>query len=93
MMADVSEEGEDIWQDLQEDCRAEDPKANSRVFDWAMGSEWPGIVEGLAPSEMKEETSKAQPSEKKDDDGKPGPPGTLSGNRSGRAALRREQRE
>jgi hypothetical protein len=33
------------------------------------------------------------PSEKKDDDDAPGPPGTLSGNPSGRAALRKEQRE
>jgi hypothetical protein len=48
---------------------------------------------GLAPSETKEETSKAQPLGKKDDDGTPGPPGTLSWNSSGRAALRREQQE
>jgi hypothetical protein len=38
-MATMSEEGGDIRQDLQEDCRAENRKANSRVFDWAMGSE------------------------------------------------------
>jgi hypothetical protein len=35
----TSEEGEDIRQDLQEDGRAGDGKANSRVFDWATGSE------------------------------------------------------
>jgi hypothetical protein len=35
----TSEEGEDILQDLQEDGRAGDRKANSRVFDWATGSE------------------------------------------------------
>jgi predicted metalloprotease len=29
----TSEEGEDIRQDLQEDCRAGVQKANSRVFD------------------------------------------------------------
>jgi hypothetical protein len=50
-------------------------------------------VEGSAPSETKVETSKAQPSQKKDDGGTPGPTGTLSRNRSGLAALRREQRE
>jgi hypothetical protein len=38
--------------------------------------------------------SKAQPSEKNKDDGDiPGPACALSGNCSGRAALRREQRE
>jgi hypothetical protein len=35
----TSEEVEDIQQDLQEDGRAGDRKANSRVFDWAIGSE------------------------------------------------------
>jgi hypothetical protein len=56
--------------------------------------EWvTGHVEGSAPSETKE-TSKAQPSEKNEDDGgTPGPPRTLSRNGSGRAALRKEQRE
>jgi hypothetical protein len=38
-MAAMSEEGEDIRQDLQKDRTAEDRKANSWVFDWAMGSE------------------------------------------------------
>jgi hypothetical protein len=43
---------------------------------------------------MKEETPKAQHSEKnKDDGGTPGLACTLSGNRSGRAALRGEQQE
>jgi hypothetical protein len=42
---------------------------------------------------MNEEMSKAQTSEKKDDGGTAGPPSTLSGNRSGRVDLRREQRE
>jgi hypothetical protein len=37
--ADMSEEGEDIWQDLQEDHRAGDRKANSWVFSWATESE------------------------------------------------------
>jgi hypothetical protein len=37
--AATSEEGEDIRQDLQEDRRAGDRKANSRVFDWPTGSE------------------------------------------------------
>lgn len=34
-MTAMSEEG----QDLQEDCRAEDRKAYSEVFDWAAESE------------------------------------------------------
>jgi hypothetical protein len=38
-MANTSEEGKDIQQDLQEDCRAADRKATSRVFNWVMGSE------------------------------------------------------
>jgi hypothetical protein len=64
-------------------------------FHRAMGSELLDIVKGSAPSETKEETSKAQPSErnKDDDGGKPGPACTLSGSRSGRVTLRREQRE
>jgi hypothetical protein len=52
--------------------------------DWTL---WRG-----RPSETNEEMSKAQPLEKKDG-GTPGPPGTLSGNRAGRVALRREQWE
>jgi hypothetical protein len=35
----TSEEVEDIQQDLQEDRRADDRKANTWVFDWATGSE------------------------------------------------------
>jgi hypothetical protein len=63
-LAATSEEGEDIRQDLQEDSRAGDRKANSRVFDWVTGSESLDIVEGSRPSpETKKETSKAQPSE------------------------------
>jgi hypothetical protein len=90
----MSEEGEDIRQDFREDRRAGDRKAISRVFDWATGIEQLDIVEGSAPSETKEETSKAQPSEKnKDDGGTPGPIRNLSGNRSGRATLTREERE
>jgi hypothetical protein len=43
---------------------------------------------------MKEETFKAQPSEKnKNDCGTPGLAHTLTGNHSGQAALRREQQE
>jgi hypothetical protein len=38
-MAAMSEEGEEIQQDLQGDCRAGDRKANSQIFDWATGSE------------------------------------------------------
>jgi hypothetical protein len=53
----------EIQQDLQEDSRAGDQKANSHVFNWAVESDCLDIVEGLAPSEMKEETSKAQPLE------------------------------
>jgi hypothetical protein len=49
---------------------------------------------GVGSSEMKEETFKAQPSEKnKDDVGTLRPSCKLSENRTGRAALRREQRE
>jgi hypothetical protein len=58
-------EGEDIRQDLQEDRRVSNQKVNSRAFDWATGSECLDIMEGSAPSETKEETSKAQPLEKK----------------------------
>jgi hypothetical protein len=51
-------------------------------------------VEGSAPTETKEVTSKAQPLEKnKDDGGTLGPARNVSGNRSGCAALRREQVE
>jgi hypothetical protein len=37
--AATCKEGEDIRQDLQEDRRAGDRKANGRVFDWATGNE------------------------------------------------------
>jgi hypothetical protein len=37
--ATVTEEGEDIRQDLRENHRAGDRKANSQVFDWVTGSE------------------------------------------------------
>jgi hypothetical protein len=37
--AAMSEEGEDIWQDLEEDDRAGDGKAYRRAFDWAGESE------------------------------------------------------
>jgi hypothetical protein len=48
--------------------------------------------EEVVPSETKEEKSQEQPSEKnKDEGGTPGPAHSFSGNRSGRAALRREQ--
>jgi hypothetical protein len=39
-MAPISEEGEDIRQDLQDDCRPGDQKANSLVFNCAMESDW-----------------------------------------------------
>jgi hypothetical protein len=58
-------EGEDIRQDLQEYRRAGNRKVNRRVFDWTKGNECLDIVEGSAPSETKEETSKAQPLDKK----------------------------
>jgi hypothetical protein len=53
------------------------------------------IVEGSATFEMKKKTTKAQRSEKKvvKGGGTSGTAHTLSGNRSRRAALRREQRE
>jgi hypothetical protein len=69
-------------------------KSISRGFFWATGSEWLDIEEGSASFETKGETSKAQPlGNNKDDCGTSGPARTLSGNRPGRAALRREQRE
>jgi hypothetical protein len=68
-------------------------KVNSQVFDWAIGSEWLDTVEGSAPSEMKEETSKAQTLEKRDGSGTPGLFRTLSGNCSGQVALKRELQE
>jgi hypothetical protein len=54
-----------------------------------MGSEGLDITEESAYSKMKE-MSKAQLSEKKDYGGTTVLPDTLSGNHSGRAALRRE---
>jgi hypothetical protein len=66
-------------------------------------------MEGSAPSKTKEETAHcvrprdqgalvalgnfAHTDQKKDDGSKPGPTGTLWGNCSGQAALKREQRE
>jgi hypothetical protein len=50
-------------------------------------------MEELVHSETKEETLKAKPSKKKDDGGTPGPPGTLSEDRSGGASIKREYRE
>jgi hypothetical protein len=50
-------------------------------------------MEGSAPSEIKEETSKAQTFEKKDDSGTPGLLYTISGNRSGQATLKKELQE
>lgn len=43
--------------------RDRDCEANSADFHTVLGTEWQDIVEGSAPSEVKEETSKAQPSE------------------------------
>jgi hypothetical protein len=92
--AATSEEEEDILQEFQEERRARDQKANSRVFDWATGSEWLDTLAGLASSKRKGVTYRARPSEKnKDDVGTYGPAHTASGNHSERAALRREQRE
>jgi hypothetical protein len=65
---------------------------NNRVFDWATGNKGLDIVEGSAPTETKEEEFKAQTSEN-DDDHTLGPDRVLSGNLSGQADLRREQRE
>jgi hypothetical protein len=57
------------------------------VSDWTLW--W-----GQLPSKRKERPPKHSPRKKnKDDDGTHGPAGTLSGNRSGRTALRREQCE
>jgi hypothetical protein len=49
--------------------------------------------EGVGPLRNERRASKAQPSEKEDGGGTLRPAGTLSGDRSGQAALRREQRE
>jgi hypothetical protein len=57
--AAAPEEGGWHWQDLQEDRKGGDQKANSQVFDWTMGSEWLDIVERSAPPEMKEEMPEA----------------------------------
>jgi hypothetical protein len=54
-MAAMSGEGENIQQDFQEDCRAGDHKANSWDFYYTVENECQEIVEGLAPSEMKED--------------------------------------
>jgi hypothetical protein len=61
-------------------------EASNRDFRRVTESERLDIVEGSAPSESKEETSKAQPSEKNK-------ARTLLGNSSRRAALRTDQRE
>jgi hypothetical protein len=86
----MSEEGEDIWQDSQEDRRTGDWKANSRVFSWAMEGEWVSWRGWPLWNERRDVQSTAL---RKDDDGSPGPALTLSGNRSGWAALGREQWE
>jgi hypothetical protein len=53
-------------------------------------SDWP-MCRGLPPSKTKEQTFKAQPSEKnKDDGGTPGQASILSRKRLGQAALNRE---
>jgi hypothetical protein len=62
--AATSEEGEDIWHDLQEGRRPGGCKASSRDFHRVAEREWLDIVEDSAPSETEEETLKAQPSEK-----------------------------
>jgi hypothetical protein len=70
--AATSEEGENIRQDLQKNCRAGDRKANSRVFDLATESERLNNAEESVSSETKGDTLKAQPSEKKDNASTPG---------------------
>jgi hypothetical protein len=61
----TSGEGEDIQQDLQEDCRAGDQKqkVESSIGIWDVNGL--DIMKGSVPSETKERTSKAQPSEMK----------------------------
>jgi hypothetical protein len=61
-----------IQQDHQTDFWTGGREASSQDFHRVMRSESLSIMEELAPSEMKEETSKAQP-EIKDDGGTPGP--------------------
>lgn len=75
-MAAVSD-GEDIWQDLQgiHTRRAGDRKGNGWVFTCTMECEWQNTVEGLAPSEAKQNTRSINHSQKND--------GTLSKNCSG----------
>jgi hypothetical protein len=89
----TSRKPEGIQQDGQTNSRTGSHEASSRVFHRAARTEWLDTVEGSTSSETKEEMSKAQTSEKKDDGGTPGPTGNISGNHSGRPALRREQRE
>jgi hypothetical protein len=82
------EEGEDTRQDLQENLKSGDRKANCRVFDWATGSEWLDFVEGAASSETKEETSKLEPSENEDDAVIPGTSRTFTMEPLGRSSLK-----
>jgi hypothetical protein len=85
-------EARDIW-GPRTNSRVGDCKESSRILHRVAESEWLDHVKRWAPSETKEETSKALPSEKKYDGSKHGSARTLTGNRSGHAVLRREQRE
>jgi hypothetical protein len=75
-----SKKQEGIQQDCQADSQTVGCEVISRAFHQGERHECLDIVEGSACSETKGEMSKAQPSEKKDDGGTPGLPGTLSGN-------------
>jgi hypothetical protein len=57
--AAASRKREDIQRDLQEDFRAADRKANSRIFYQTWKSKGMDIVEGSAPSETEKEIAHA----------------------------------
>jgi hypothetical protein len=105
----MSEEAVDIRHDLRENHRAGDRETNCRVFCQDLENKCQNIVEEPAPSETKRETAHgvramdvgaliilgtfAWTRPEEDDGDKPGTTGTLPESHSGRAALRREQRE
>jgi hypothetical protein len=53
--ATISEEREDIWENLRENHHTGNPEVNSWVFCWVVENQELNIVEGSAPSEMEKE--------------------------------------
>jgi hypothetical protein len=105
--AATSEEGEDIRQDLQEDLDIKKRTVGSwtglwKVSDWTLwrGGPPPKRKRDCTPSKSRrcrstEHSRNVCPhrSEKQDNGNTPGPTGTLPGNHSGRASIKRKQWE